>query len=122
MKKLIVSLSLAIILLLTTIVINPDPASADVNIGESFAVTLEYCPSTGFAWTYIISNPDVLEFVSFTSEPNFPTPPDGVMLQGGSYYGTWTFKTVSKGVSSVTFKYKQGKKTGRTAKYTISTK
>lgn len=106
---------LVLVLALTT-VIGIAPASADANIGECMAITLEYCPSTGFAWTYVINNPNVLELVSFTSEPTV-IPPENLQIQGGSYYGTWTFKFIGEGTSSVTFKYKKGNKIGRIMKY-----
>jgi len=71
-----------------------------INAGDSFTVTLDSNPSTGFSWSISgITAEDVIDDVS----NEFTGADTGVMGAGGQE--VWTFKAVDKGTSTIEMQY-----------------
>jgi len=76
----------------------------EVDVGDSFTVTLCSNPTTGFQWseTAEISDPAVLEQVNHEF-----VPPEDENIVGGAGKEVWTFKALKEGNSTISMEYSQ---------------
>ncbi|MCS3900467.1 protease inhibitor I42 family protein [Methanococcus voltae] len=68
-----------------------------IKIGDTFEISLNENPTTGYEWQYVSDNK--LELLSEEYMPNKNTL--GIVGQGGSH--TWKFKAVEEGISTLKF-------------------
>lgn len=80
-----------------------DPANnvINVNLGQTFTISLPSNPSTGFQW-HAIYDTTYLELVN----QNFESDNPGVPGAGGNQ--TFTFKAIKSGQTNITFNYQRG--------------
>ena len=90
----------------------------EVNVDDSFIVTLCSNPTTGFQWseTAQISDQTVLEQVDhkFVSPESEPPPPPGTPGQE-----IWTFKALEEGTSTISMEYSQPWEGGEKGEWTF---
>jgi predicted secreted protein len=69
-----------------------------VNVGDTFTVTLEQNASTGYRWSYTITDPSVVQLVkvAYTQAKPIPGAPNNVI---------YTFQGVKSGIATITFTY-----------------
>jgi len=78
-----------------------------ISDGDSFTVTLDSNPSTGFAWSIsAITNEAVIDDVS----NEFNGADTGMMGAGGQE--VWTFEALDKGTSTIEMQYSRSWETG----------
>lgn len=73
--------------------------SIQVSENETFKITLDCNPCTGFQWHLTSENATLLDSTECTYQPYYK----GVIGSGGKE--TWLFKAKKKGTTSLTFKY-----------------
>jgi inhibitor of cysteine peptidase len=69
--------------------------------GDTFKITLEENPTTGYSWSYIMVPEGILTLENDAYVSNDST---GQIVGGGGIH-TWNFKGLSKGTTTLTFKY-----------------
>jgi inhibitor of cysteine peptidase len=88
----------------------------ELNVNDTFTVTLCSNPSTGFEWSEIaeINDPSVLE-----QKDHEYTPPEGTLV-GAAGEETWTFKALKKGTTGITMEYSRPWEGGEKAEWTFN--
>ena len=88
----------------------------ELNVNDTFTVTLCSNPSTGFQWSEVaeISDQAVLEQTDHEY-----TPPEGT-LAGAAGEETWTFKALEKGTTGITMEYSRPWEGGEKAEWTFN--
>lgn len=107
MRKLTFSTAIIVLLLALTACAGPaeklkeadNGKTIDLKAGETFTVSLEGNPTTGYSWEVAAIEPALVELVS---EPDYKS--DSMLIGSGGVF-TFTFKAVSAGSSGVRLIY-----------------
>ncbi len=81
-----------------------DDKDIEVNAGETFTISLEENPSTGYAWTIDISDESIVKLEKDDYEPE-PADKDIVGIGG---LRILTFKGLKEGSATITLTYERG--------------
>ena len=112
MKK-IAYLTLAVLLVVATLVgctnasdvkiFGKDDKDITVSVGERFMIQLQENPTTGYAWSFTISNKGAV----YLFDNKFDENSTDTLVSGSGGMRNLTFKGKSKGTSTITFIYER---------------
>ena len=87
-----------------------------VRRGQTFRITLDSNPTTGYAWRLGAPLPDVVRLVESRYFPG----PDAAHLMGAGGREVWTFQAVQPGQGAIQLEYaRSAGPAGRTATFTV---
>ena len=95
---------------------NPDQGGEfEVEVGDKIRVELCSNVTTGFRWTYEISDESVIQFEDY----DYLEPADSELV-GAAGTDVWTFEAVGEGTAEVLLEYSQGWLGGIEAEWTYT--
>ena len=88
----------------------------ELNVNDSFMVTLCSNPSTGFQWSEVA---EINDRTVLKQRDHEYTPPEG-NLTGAAGEETWTFQALKKGTTGITMEYSRPWEGGEQAEWTFN--